>query len=1000
MINRRTRGSPTGSKMMQTLRFAASSEDGIPCRLDLDVEGLVSYLSTTPGASVVVVRTPDLRVLLARDDVRRSWSSRVQHAGKGLGHYFGDDACIALEGKYTEAGRLRSALRKFLATAREAKTHLLGVSDGLFAELAHVSPAGESALENAFRGTSPEAQDIRRRIHDLARNPEFEDSRVLILGPSGSGKEVVARAIHDLGRGARGGEWVALNCAAISKELFEPELFGMEKGVVGGVDPRKGLWDQASGGTLFLDEVGELSLDHQKKLLRALEENMIRRVGGRGEIRVRARIIAGTNRDLMGMIRAGTFRNDLYYRLAGIIVRVSSLTDRGSDLEELAQHYWRQEVTRSQHATLSPEIIGALRTHGLSGGVRELKALLASLHFEFPAELTPSVEHLHETWRNRGDGPAVVQIPRRAVSRTGGAVAPTPLESLRDQVEEFEGVRRHYARFTDVLRKVLRKVAEQVAPLAIIDARTKSTASFAERIQRDRARFEDLRDLAGARIVLHTEDQIRDVCRVLEGYFEVEGMESMAAEAAPSAPRQGYAALRLAVRLDAARARALSAAFGVNVAREALGLWGEIEVRTVLEHAWAHVSRGLGHVDRQPLPARWHEELRGVARVLEAVDVAFARIHEGFSAYRTSFGAYLSPETKRRELEILTNVLAVAADPAVALRLGKIALSDGDWDRAIAVLSPHAEAGHQAALRDLGVAYCQKHRDDPASGGHGRGQRLLEQACAPPHGDASAWASLAGAHKRSGRYEEARRCYAHALELDSTLPYALAGLLEAELLVRPDSDAAAAHEPSIRRAIERCREYIEVGVNLPWALYDLGKFLLLLGERTGGLVTIARSIEVSHLDHQLRTSLESLERLVVRRDAWPGIDEARAIVAIGRAVKFPSRSACSELERLVPPTQALSGPVVFVVGDGAANGPEAGARRTAIGDALRGFGGTIVTRNWLQGWANVVASGIRPADVTVLADAADETTEVERRVAAALGAHVVDQLPAAAAAGF
>jgi len=568
-------------------------------------------------------------------------------------------------------------------------------------------------------------------------------------------------------------------------------------------------------------------------------------------------------------------------------------------------------------------------------------------------------------------------------------VAPEPgsLDSLRDQVELFESQRARYERLTDVLRELLEKVAERVAPLAIVHARTKSIANFAERVQRDRARFEELRDLCGARIVVHTEDQIREVCALLERYFEVDTKESMAEETAAGVPRPGFAARRLIVRLDRLRAHALSAALAVEVPSEALGLRAEIEVQTVLEHAWAHVSREMGHAERLPLPARWSEELREVARVLEAVDTAFARIHTGFAAYRTSYPAHLSPERKQREIAILANVLTCDPDPCVAVRLAKLAITDGDWDRAIAVLEPYAAAGHQPALRDLGVAICQKHRSRPESAEHAHGQSLLEQACAEPHRDPDAWASLGGTWKRRGRHDKARECYGRAHALDPADPYALWGLLEAELVLHPEADSVAALTPSIQRAVERCRQHVEAGVNLPWALYDLGKFLLLLGERTQGLIASARAVELSTAGFMIQTSLESLDRLAGRPEKWAGVDEARAILALGCAVKFPSEAAQRQLEKLMPARRKVTGPVVFVVGDSDASG------REAVNEALRGHRGTIITGDWLQGWADLVGSGIKPSDVVVLGVGSSESVEVERSIGGALGARAIEAVP-------
>jgi DNA-binding NtrC family response regulator len=193
-------------------------------------------------------------------------------------------------------------------------------------------------LEKEYIGDSELARLTRALIMAAA---ESEDP-VLILGDTGTGKEVVARAIHK--HSARKNcTFTALNCGAIPKELLEYELFGGEPNITHAGQPlKKGLWEVTGKGTLFLDEIGDLSLDHQVKILRALENNTIKRVAGVTEIKVEARILAATNRNLFTMVQNNRFREDLYYRLRGSFVRTPTLKDHLEDVSVLASFFWRK----------------------------------------------------------------------------------------------------------------------------------------------------------------------------------------------------------------------------------------------------------------------------------------------------------------------------------------------------------------------------------------------------------------------------------------------------------------------------------------------------------------------------------------------------------------------------------------------------------------------------------------------------------------------------------
>jgi len=225
-------------------------------------------------------------------------------------------------------------------------------------------------------GRSAAMQAVYRMITRVLRN----DLTVLVLGESGTGKELVAEAIHQLGH-RKAGPFVAVNTAAIPAELIESELFGHEKGAFTGAVARHiGKFEQAHGGTLFLDEIGDMPLDAQTRLLRALQSGRIRRVGGREEVSVDVRIIAATNKDLEPMIAAGAFREDLFYRLNVVPMTLPPLRDRRDDVAALARHFLQQAASEGlPRRHLSDEATAVLAAQHWRGNVRELRNFIYRL---------------------------------------------------------------------------------------------------------------------------------------------------------------------------------------------------------------------------------------------------------------------------------------------------------------------------------------------------------------------------------------------------------------------------------------------------------------------------------------------------------------------------------------------------------------------------------------------------------------------------------------------
>ncbi|ORE90306.1 nitrogen assimilation regulatory protein ntrC [Stappia sp. 22II-S9-Z10] len=269
-------------------------------------------------------------------------------------------------------------------------------------------------------GRSAAMQDIYRVLARLMQT----DLTVLIHGESGTGKELVARALHDYGK-RRKGPFVAINMAAIPKELIEAELFGYEKGAFTGATSRHaGRFEQAEGGTLFLDEIGDMPMEAQTRLLRVLQEGEYTTVGGRAPIRTNVRIVAATNRDLRQWISQGLFREDLYFRLNVVPLRLPPLRERKEDIADLTRHFFTQcEAEGLPAKRLDHDAVAALQAHRWSGNVRELENLVRRLAALYPEDVITRAHIEHEL------------DDQSAAPQPAGAGGPAQAETLQESVE-------------------------------------------------------------------------------------------------------------------------------------------------------------------------------------------------------------------------------------------------------------------------------------------------------------------------------------------------------------------------------------------------------------------------------------------------------------------------------------------------------------------------------------------------------------------------------------
>ncbi len=250
-------------------------------------------------------------------------------------------------------------------------------------------PAGDALVRGEEErlpliGRSPAMQDIYRTLARLMAT----DLTVMIYGESGTGKELVARALHDYGK-RRDGPFVAINMAAVPRELIESELFGHEKGAFTGATARyPGRFEQAAEGTLFLDEIGDMPLEAQTRLLRVLQEGEYVTVGGRTPMRANVRIITATHRDLRNMVRQGLFREDLFYRLNVVPIRLPPLHERNDDVPELVHHFFKRvQAEGLPTKTLDTAAMALLRSHRWPGNVRELENLIRRLSALYSQEV-------------------------------------------------------------------------------------------------------------------------------------------------------------------------------------------------------------------------------------------------------------------------------------------------------------------------------------------------------------------------------------------------------------------------------------------------------------------------------------------------------------------------------------------------------------------------------------------------------------------------------------
>lgn len=557
-------------------------------------------------------------------------------------------------------------------------------------------------------------------------------------------------------------------------------------------------------------------------------------------------------------------------------------------------------------------------------------------------------------------------------------MAKTPSDSVgsdrewaRQQIATYRSRAANYEVFARTLKDVLEQVSGKLAPLAIVQTRPKALSSFADKIFRKRAGHKDpvneFTDLCGGRVIVHTPDEVKAVSKFIEDHFLIDWENSVDVSQRHRPAEFGYRSVHYIVSFkEGAFPNPLVNTRVAKVLYRMENPRAEIQVRTLLEHAWADISHDLVYKAGFKVPAALERELAAVAALLENADNSFSRVVDALRAYSSSLGVYMTPERMRREIEVLDFVRTLDRENVqVAAKLGKLAISLGDWERAIEVLGEHAGSDCQPLLRDLGVAICKVHQKDPKSRQFRRGQSLLEKSMGMTKPDIDSIASLAGTWK-GVKDEKSRQLYRLAFETDPTDPYALGNYLDAEISFRRDLSIVPLLRPTIIASLERCRQQVRVGVNLPWAFFSMGKFNLHIGRPLESLTSFARAIQLSTAPFMIESSMRSIERLEASCDGITGFDWALRVHEIGLAARFPTESRRNSLLRSSSDgCKPLSGRVVIIAGGCDRSIQEQmDDYRDLMMTAFKDYQGTVIsggTTQGISGLAGDLAEKYRPS---------------------------------------
>ena len=467
---------------------------------------------------------------------------------------------------------------------------------------------------------------------------------------------------------------------------------------------------------------------------------------------------------------------------------------------------------------------------------------------------------------------------------------PGSREWLQFEVDEFvQSELSNYEKYSEFLEKVLNKACKMFGIYGIVQTRPKSISSFAEKCLRKAYKYKhpvrQLTDLCGARVIATTQAEVQTICRFIEDAFDVDKGNSLDVKTRLKSQEFGYLSIHYVVEVK----KGIHDILGIEIPPQIRGRRAEIQVRTLLEHAWAAISHDRVYKSDFDPPETWKRELAALAAMLENADNAFSRIVEGIEAFKVDFGAYMSEDDITREIMKWEAALDQDwTDAKLAHKIARLAIAIDDWKKAQSVLQPFIDSKSTFILHDLGLVHCLK-ACDPAMDKCdclSKGREYLETVVKLNPTNSDAWCDLGDTWIEED-IKGALNCYEEAYTANPHDPRSFVRYLETRMCIDKNIDVLTLLYPNLMDNISACLGNARVQVYLPWAYYDLGRLYLFLYKPFESLAALAKAIHLSERVKPVEDALASITRLQVAvGESIPELEWIRRFLLVGLVAKL------------------------------------------------------------------------------------------------------------------
>lgn len=547
----------------------------------------------------------------------------------------------------------------------------------------------------------------------------------------------------------------------------------------------------------------------------------------------------------------------------------------------------------------------------------------------------------------------------------------------RDQVRMYRDEYPHYQIWARVMTEILTRACQLYAPLSIVQTRPKSVSSFAEKAVRKAHKYAcpvlQITDLCGGRVITETEEEADEICEFVRANFVIDEANSLDVRTRLKESEFGYLSVHYVVQL-LKDSDFLRAVVTENDIKQVGNRKAEIQVRTLLQHAWATNTHDRLYKSEFKVPQDLYRETAMLAAGLEQAEGGFTRFIKSFDAYAGNYAAYMTKEKMQQEIAMLELILQNEPDPknrpSTALRIARVAGAAGDYETIIRVLTEFENSDSElknVIPTELGHALCQSNREAPEGEGHKKGQALLERVVERLAIDskgtgpgkrqarstrARALSLLAWAYANTPDGEfRARDLYQEALTLDSQNPYILSSLLELEICCYHNHDFLGTMRPALLEALKTCRAHADLGIELPRAFFTMGRIRLLMDEPYESLETYAKGVQLCLSNEACVTNdvfnseLKFLSRINSSKHQLPTEHEwVRRLLLLGRSLKTKKDNVSEDIRQLALRKDPFAPPVVIVAGGTDPSIEEEMAMyRDYLSVALKDFDGTVIS---------------------------------------------------------